>query len=1263
MTSAASASMPPDIYLERLVFSLPEPRFPRPVANLLRAFFGPDAEPHDALINYLRLVLPEGAPTTLYVANVSRENNPQENHRNLLFRPPCEGPRTGDYGRGNHTLAFSTYRKQGRLVVASLEVTPHVPLRGFEARVSAPVYWTGADDLYMSREDFDALGGLPAHRLRTIARLSPWRRYLTWKEDLIRRSQIEIPYIAYHRVNDTCFAFLVCEQHLPERSLAQVEFDVTDPRTASADELEPDDLDDTPRRPGKRPPDPIRLGIFDRKDRVDPRQSHPWGKAAGPGQVQVVLRVDEDQARKLDGRELPRRGRLLSSIAGELMPLRLQTSGISRLESSQGFCPRLVDFLFDARNASAPVEPGPLPPLDGGRPLNDGQQEAVRKALAAPDLCLIQGPPGTGKTTVIAEICLRMAMQGGRVLVASQTNLAVDNALSRLADRPAVRRLRLGAADKVDEEFKDFLAENVISRWFRTIADQCHRRIDAADALRGEREARRHRLADLRALLEAHAHAERTLLAEKAHAHALTAQHDTAMEAHVQARRAAETARIDATRARALADWTAGGPFPTIPLGDGAPGHSAEHLAGLATASARHAPLERLAEILAEIRLDATAGESSPEISDLRRRQRVLAESEHDEDLAELKQVNRRLKKLEEDGWLATGRGLRQAAAEAFPAGSPASIDALRDALKPSDALAEPLAQAIRTVRAQLETAADAHACVEALAQPFADRAHTAAQAHTDARAAEARHASDLATLADSLASAQDAATRAAVALADAVARWEAIAHDLDVADAAPAPAKDALQHAAAHVAELDAGCAERLARADRWRSIQTEWLARLQGITEADRDHLRDLYIRHANVVGMTCNEAGKPQHFQSPEWRPFDLVIIDEVSKATPTELLMPMLLGERVVLVGDHRQLPPMFRENRDSFADAIENGELEAAEFDEYRRMVTASLFEELYDAAPAAIKATLWTQYRMHPQVMQAVNQFYENRLLAGPDEQALDQARQHHLHLLDRDGGRFLEPGQHLLWVDSSEHQGVRRTEEQRGTSKYNTLEVDLVLATLATLARGLLRRGYVGVREHTLGDADAGRSVSDLVDRLLRGAPVETVRELFDERRIRLDGRHQRPDSIGQAGSVLRIDARKDVGVLTFYFAQLKGIREAIDAARGRDPSIFDPLDLRTNTVDRFQGMEKAIVIASLVRSTAGNLGQFVREYQRINVGLSRAQQLLVIIGAATTWKRARVPLPPLAGGEPEHRAVYQDIVEIANRHGGRRFARQLVT
>jgi hypothetical protein len=89
---------------------------------------------------------------------------------------------------------------------------------------------------------------------------------------------------------------------------------------------------------------------------------------------------------------------------------------------------------------------------------------------------------------------------------------------------------------------------------------------------------------------------------------------------------------------------------------------------------------------------------------------------------------------------------------------------------------------------------------------------------------------------------------------------------------------------------------------------------------------------------------------------------------------------------------------------------------------------------------------------------------------------------------------------------------------------------------------------------------------------------------------------------------------------------------------------------------------MEKPIIIASLVRAKRGLMGSFVKEFQRINVGLSRAQQLLVIVGAEETWKSVQVPLPPIDGGPTIDVPAYQQMIELARRAGGRRLARQVL-
>ena len=97
--------------------------------------------------------------------------------------------------------------------------------------------------------------------------------------------------------------------------------------------------------------------------------------------------------------------------------------------------------------------------------LNEFQQEAVVGAMSAEDLYVIQGPPGTGKTTVISEICQQNAKAGLRTLVASQSNLAVDNALSRLLSNKDIRILRFGRTESIEEEGKKFIEENVGQYW------------------------------------------------------------------------------------------------------------------------------------------------------------------------------------------------------------------------------------------------------------------------------------------------------------------------------------------------------------------------------------------------------------------------------------------------------------------------------------------------------------------------------------------------------------------------------------------------------------------------------------------------------------------------------------------------------------------------------------------------------------------------------------------------------------------------------
>ncbi|ETN43672.1 uncharacterized protein HMPREF1541_02831 [Cyphellophora europaea CBS 101466] len=77
--------------------------------------------------------------------------------------------------------------------------------------------------------------------------------------------------------------------------------------------------------------------------------------------------------------------------------------------------------------------------------LNASQRDAVRFALASPDLALIHGPPGTGKTYTLIELILQLVQRGQRVLVCGPSNISVDNIVERLAaTAPGTPIVRLG---------------------------------------------------------------------------------------------------------------------------------------------------------------------------------------------------------------------------------------------------------------------------------------------------------------------------------------------------------------------------------------------------------------------------------------------------------------------------------------------------------------------------------------------------------------------------------------------------------------------------------------------------------------------------------------------------------------------------------------------------------------------------------------------------------------------------------------------------
>lgn len=83
-----------------------------------------------------------------------------------------------------------------------------------------------------------------------------------------------------------------------------------------------------------------------------------------------------------------------------------------------------------------------------------------------------------------------------------------------------------------------------------------------------------------------------------------------------------------------------------------------------------------------------------------------------------------------------------------------------------------------------------------------------------------------------------------------------------------------------------------------------------------------------------------------------------------------------------------------------------------------------------------------------------------------------------------------------------------------------------------------------------------------------------------------------------------------KDIGIVTPYNAQLNKIREELWYLK----------DVEIGTAEYYQGREKKIIIMSTVKSR-GHVG-FLKSEKRLNVCLTRAKSLLIVVGNAHTLK-----------------------------------------
>jgi hypothetical protein len=206
---------------------------------------------------------------------------------------------------------------------------------------------------------------------------------------------------------------------------------------------------------------------------------------------------------------------------------------------------------------------------------------------------------------------------------------------------------------------------------------------------------------------------------------------------------------------------------------------------------------------------------------------------------------------------------------------------------------------------------------------------------------------------------------------------------------------------------------------------LQAEWLQRFTRDDDCKEIILLDSDLIAGTCIGITSGDT---------EDEGYGLCIVDEASKATLPEALVPMIRSERWVLVGDQRQLPP--------FVDAILRSPRFLAEKRIDAEVVKETLLSRLDRLQlPSRAQAMLTHQHRMVPAIGNLVSAiFYGGRLESVVDPRRL---------VPDALGAVLSAP---VAWVSTSLEQG--RREQSPSGSFFNALEADWAAALLERLSR-----------------------------------------------------------------------------------------------------------------------------------------------------------------------------------------------------------------
>ena len=855
-----------------------------------------------------------------------------------------------------------------------------------------------------------------------------------------------------------------------------------------------------------------------------------------------------------------------------------------------------------------------------GNRLNDSQKEAVKKALASNSLFLLQGPPGTGKTEVIAEITAQYVKQGKKVLVSSETHKAIDNVFERLPKIPEIRPLRLiPSQSNKDTEYSP---EKLVDNLYKSISSRLDKRIQQYENFTEMKNSFGEKMQELRFRYD------QLLKLEKACRSVQTKKKKLQDEAEgigvlVEERRNAKkpledelgqynsillcidkgTFWEDIEKADILSKIGTM-LFELLDKYDFFFELDSDKIQKIYCIS-----LEQVSDEFRTIEENSSSMSVEQEKASIRSKIRALRDPDTDEIIdgkeEEYEQLRKQLISLKAANDVDSNVDYASLSVASFiPA------DKLSDGSSRTKIL-----QQLTDIKAEItRCVSDERTVVSGIATDLSEKI-----ANIDAEISEFKRKKNLLQI--EIEQLNEDASYSDYKRRQQELRKEIVDFfsDFEILDEYPADDyAAAIEIIAQRWNDIERNQEslqqENKSRIPMYKAIR-EYLSD-EEILEEDRLSFTKKLFDNANVFGMTCTSR---EYFSEDSMRALreyklgninvrnvgiDVVIIDEVSKSSFLDLMIPVLYGKTVILVGDHRQLPPIYdlKHMKKADFDGLDPAIIDYDLNKEYQELYETCFFKTLFESVPDAYKIMLDKQYRCHSDIMDVFNHFYSTNgkgLTVGLSNQ--NDLKNHELEIKSN-GLTLIEPHNHIFFVNCTEYESQLDSES---TSIINRQEAEVISKLLQ-----LMNEQY-------------GRTIEK-----------------------------------GSIKKDKKKDERKSVGVICTYRDQARHIKSLIKGKQFFNFSSKREDKLIINTVDDFQGDERDIIIVSMVRNPRGGRSNsdFIKQFERINVALSRARCMLVVVGSMEYLNSIAIDLPDINGNKDLDRhsfPVYREITRTIQAKG----------